>query len=307
MTSGRQTIAVLGPGGVGGFLAATLTRAGEDVTVVARQSTAAVIERDGLRVQSAALNASFETRPRTTSQSDTEVDILFIATKAVGLEQALDRITATPRVVVPLLNGLDHLDLLRTRFGADHVVAATIRIEADRPEPARIVQTSPSLRIELAADDAALAERLPAVAAMLEAAELTVAIGDSERRVMWSKLVRLNALASTTSAADEQLGFIRCNPVWREALLACVHETAAVANADGGRVDSAATISELENAHASLGSSMQRDIAAGRTPELDAIQGSVLRAGARHGIRCPTVARLAAAIAQRAGIKPPSY
>ena len=64
------------------------------------------------------------------------------------------------------------------------------------------------------------------------------------------------------------------------------------------------SLSELDDAHAELGSSMQRDIAAGRPPELDAIPGAVLRAGKRHGIECPTVARLMALIANHAGIRP---
>ena len=62
---------------------------------------------------------------------------------------------------------------------------------------------------------------------------------------------------------------------------------------------------ELEAAHATLGSSMQRDIAAGRTPELDAIPGSVLRAAARHAIPCPTIERLVKEIAVRAAVEPP--
>ena len=70
-------------------------------------------------------------------------------------------------------------------------------------------------------------------------------------------------------------------------------------------VDPAKAIAELNAAHATLGSSMQRDIAAGRPPELDAIPGSVLRAAARHGIPCPTIERLVAMIAARAGIPVP--
>ena len=64
----------------------------------------------------------------------------------------------------------------------------------------------------------------------------------------------------------------------------------------------AQAIAELDRAHATLGSSMQRDIAAGRPPELDAIPGSVLRAAARHDLRCPTIERLVAMIAERAGL-----
>jgi 2-dehydropantoate 2-reductase len=142
---------------------------------------------------------------------------------------------------------------------------------------------------------------------MLERAEVPTEVGPSEAQVMWSKLVRLTALACTTSAADRPVGFIRNDPEWRAALVGCIEEAAAVANADGAQIDPAAGLAELDDAHAELGSSMQRDIAAGRPPELDAIPGSVLRAGARHGLECPTIARLVVVIAERAGIDPPAY
>ena len=124
---------------------------------------------------------------------------------------------------------------------------------------------------------------------------------------MWSKLVRLNALACTTSAYDKLLGEIRDTPELRADLVGAMEEASAVAQAEGAEdVDSARAIKELEAAHETLGSSMQRDIAAGRVPELDAIPGSVLRAAARHGIACPTIERLVVLIAERAGIEPPA-
>jgi 2-dehydropantoate 2-reductase len=194
---------------------------------------------------------------------------------------------------------------LRARFGWNIVVAGTIRIEADRPEPGRITQTSPFLRVDMASDDPALVESLQPVAQLLQSADVPATVGNSEPQILWTKLVRLNALACTTSASDRQLGYIRSDPEWRAKLDACIAEAAAVANADGATIDPAHTIAELEDAHAELGSSMQRDIAAGREPELDAIPGSVLRAGKRLGIPCPTIAELAGRIAERAGVPPP--
>ena len=123
---------------------------------------------------------------------------------------------------------------------------------------------------------------------------------------MWSKLVRLNALACTTSAYDKLLGEIRSTPELRAALVGAIEEGCAVGQAEGATdVDPAKALGELEQAHATLGSSMQRDIAAGREPELDAIPGSVLRAAARHGIECPTIERLVGLIAARARVPVP--
>jgi 2-dehydropantoate 2-reductase len=235
------------------------------------------------------------------------VDALIVATKAAGLASALGRIAIDPPVVLPLLNGLDHLVALRERFPADSVLAGAIRIEADRPAPGVVVQTSSFLRVDMAPHrngqpDRKARKLMRSLAAAISDAGVPVRTLDSEAQVMWSKLVRLNALACTTSAYDKLLGEIRSTPELRAELLGAIEEGCAVGRVEGAHVDPASAMAELEQAHASLGSSMQRDIAAGREPELDAIPGSVLRAAARHGLQCPTITRLVALTATRAGL-----
>jgi 2-dehydropantoate 2-reductase len=296
----RPTIAILGPGGVGGFLAAALTRAGTPVTVVAREATAELIAREGLRVSSVLLG-DFDAHPQATATLDRPVDVLIVATKAGGLAAGLERIVAEPTLVVPQLNGLDHMSTLRARFG-DRVVAGTIRIEVDRPEPARIVQTSPFLRVDIATPDGDRRPSAEALARALTDAGVPAQVHDSESQILWSKLVRLNAIACTTSAHDLPIGALRTDPALRAELEAVVRETVAVAVAEGAQIDADRVIAELDATHAALGSSMQRDIAAGRPPELDAIPGAVLRAADRHGLRCPTIELLVGQIAARAGV-----
>jgi 2-dehydropantoate 2-reductase len=299
-------IAVLGPGGVGGLMAAVLDRAGTDVTVVARASTAEEVRRRGLLLDSVRFG-EFVAHPKAGDLLAERVDALIVATKAAGLQSALERIAAPPGLVLPLLNGLDHIALLRERFAADSVLAGAIRVESDRPAPGVVVHTSPFLLIEMAAHptappDAPAREDVHALARALESAGVPVHVLDSEAQVMWSKLVRLNALACTTSAYDKLLGEIRSTPELRAGLLGAIEEGCAVGRAEGAEVDPATAMGELERAHDTLGSSMQRDIAAGREPELDAIPGSVLRAAARHGLQCPTITRLVTLIAARAGL-----
>jgi len=298
-------IAVLGPGGVGGLVAGALARAGTPTIVVARESTAELIAQRGLRVSSVRLG-DFSTHPRTSVRLAEPVDALVVATKATGLGGALERVETSPPLVLPLLNGLDHLAVLRARFGeAGAVLAGTIRVEADRPQPGVVVHTSPFLRVDMASHDPAARPGMEALAATLEAAGIPARVRDSEPQVMWGKLVRLNALACTTSAFDKLLGEIRSTPELRAELIGAIEEGCAVANAEGAEIDASDPLGELAEAHATLGSSMQRDIAAGRTPELDAIPGAVLRAAARHGIDCPTIERLVALIAARAAVPAP--
>lgn len=284
---------------MGGLVAGALDRAGEQVLVIARQSTAAVISERGLSVSSVTLG-DFEAHPRALPRLSEPVDALIVATKAAGLAPALERIAVAPGVVLPLLNGLEHLALLRERFPSETVLAGSIRVEADRPAPGVVVHTSPFLLVSMACRERAARPATQALADALSHAQIPAQVLDSEAQVMWSKLVRLNALACVTSAHDVLLGEIRRTPALRAQLVGAIEEACAVGRAEGAHdVDPRVAIAELERAHDTLGSSMQRDIAAGREPELDAIPGAVLRAGARHGIACPTIERLVEMIEAR--------
>jgi 2-dehydropantoate 2-reductase len=319
-------VAVLGPGGVGGLVAGALARANTPVVVVARDSTAVAISARGVRVSSVLLGDFVAHPSAVVEQLEQPVDVLIVATKAAGLSEALERVAVVvvaPKLVLPLLNGLDHVAQLREHFAPETVVASTIRVEADRPEPGVVVHTSKFLRVDMACRYASARAPMERLATTLSEAGVPARVylpdhvapppagrptGEAdggEAQVMWSKLVRLNALACTTSAYDKLLGEIRSTPELRAELVGAIEEGCRVANAEGACIPSADPLGELTAAHDTLGSSMQRDIAAGRPPELDAIPGAVLRAAARHGIECPTIERLVAMIAQRAGVSPP--
>jgi 2-dehydropantoate 2-reductase len=279
------------------------------VGVVARERTAAVIAARGLRVQSATLG-SFTAAPAALPTWRGPLETLIVTTKATGLPAALERIEVQPRLVLPLLNGLDHLGPLRARFGRETVIAGTIRVEADRPEEGVVVHTSPFLRVEMASAWPTALEPMRTLGQSLERAAvdayvLEPASAGAEAQVMWSKLVRLAPLACVTSAHDLPLGRIRADPRLRAELLSAIEESCAVASAEGAEIDPEVPIAELDEAHAALRSSMQRDLRAGRPLELDAIAGTVLRAAARHGLACPTIERLTRAIAVRAAPRLP--
>jgi 2-dehydropantoate 2-reductase len=283
-------VAVLGPGGVGGYVAGALSRAGEDVLVIAREETAGRIAQDGLRVESVRLG-HFVARPRAAPELDHEVDVLVVATKAPALDDALRRVRAQPGLLVPLLNGFEHLDRLRPVFPS--TIAGSIRIGAERPEPGRVVHTSAFARVELAG---AGADRF---AHVLRAAEIPTKVLDSEDEVLWSKLVRLCPLALSTSAADGPIGTVLRHPRRRLLLEGAVDETAAVAAAQGAPIDASTTLEELASLDPLQTSSLHRDLAAGNVSELDAIGGAVMRAGARHGSATPAIGALVAEIGRR--------
>lgn len=298
------SFAILGPGGVGGFVASVLVRAGTDVVVVGREHEVELISRRGISVDSRRFG-KFTGRPAAVTELTKPTDFLVVATKATTLSEALGRVKVEPRLGVPLLNGFEHMATLRSHFGNARVAAGVIRIEADCPAPGRVVHSSPSALVELAANDPSQRDAVGELANVFNRVDIPATIGESELQVLWSKLVRFAPLACTTSATDRPIGFVRSDRHWRSVLVAAISEVVAVANAEGARIDQAVPLAELEAAHPTLGSSMLRDLAAGREPELDAIAGAVLRAAARHAIECPTIAALAAVIAERANIPIP--
>jgi 2-dehydropantoate 2-reductase len=286
-------------------VAAALEQAGNEVLIVAQPSTASIIAERGLRVESVKFG-EIVSHPRVVERLEEPVEVLIVATKASGLQAALERIAEPPDLVLPLLNGLDHIALLRERFAPASVLAGAIRVEADRPEAGVIVHTSPFLLVAMASHEPGLAAAMDHLSETLNDAGVPTKVFASEAEVMWSKLVRLNALACTTSAYDKLLGDIRSTPQAQADLEGAITEAAAVAHAEGATgIDVAKTLEEVKGIPDTFGTSMQRDIAAGREPELDAIPGSVLRAAARHGIECPTIERLVRMIAERIGVTPP--
>ena len=116
---------------------------------------------------------------------------------------------------------------------------------------------------------------------------------------MWSKLVFLGPIALTTTAFDRNVGEVVGNPDSWHQLEAAVRETAAVAEAEGAKVDPDAALKVFKNGPPAMRSSMQKDVEHGRPPELDAIGGAIVRAARRHELAAPTIEELMARIVAR--------
>jgi 2-dehydropantoate 2-reductase len=283
--------AVLGAGGVGGFLAGALARAGRDVVLLLRPESLA--RYDGRLVVESALLGNFEAQVPAAATLDRSVDFLWVTPKATQLEAALELVPADQlgkAVVVPLLNGLDHVALLRERFGADRVLPGVIYIESERVDVGRISQKTAFANVELAPDP-----RAADVCAELGAAGLACGVGDSEAAVLWQKLTVLAPIALTTTALEAPLSAVMSDPTWRRRAEECVREVASVAAAEGFDSDADATIARYDQI-GDLRSSMQKDRATGKPLELDAIGGAVLRAARRHGIDAPATQELVAEV-----------
>jgi 2-dehydropantoate 2-reductase len=280
-------VAVLGPGAVGGVLAVGLARAGVPVVCIARPDTAGVIASQGLSLRH---GQELETeRPEAATVLQEPVDLLLVTVKAPTLDLALERVQAKARVVVPLLNGIEHLETLQSRLPDSQVVAGTIGwIEAWLERPGVIVQNTPRVLTTVSgeADE-------PTVE-LLGRSGAEVRVDGSAAAVLWEKLARQAAVAAATAASQQPIGALRSDPEWRGRLEQAIRETCAVAAADGVELVPEAQWAIIESMPPTLTSSTARDIAAGRPSELDAITGAAVRAARRAGVEAPALAGLLA-------------
>jgi 2-dehydropantoate 2-reductase len=283
---------IVGPGGVGGLIAGVLAHSGETVAVVPGSSG----HPGQISVESRM--GSFTAPVRVAGQVDQPCDVVWIASKATQLEGALQRVPADAPIgcIVPLLNGIDHVRLLRDRYGSERVVAATIAVESERVSPGHIAHRSPFARLNVAS---AGRERLQAAVDRFSRFGFDCKFIDDEPTLMWSKLVFLAPLALATTAANVPIGGLLDNPERKRGLEAMTREACAVGVKEGAKVNAEFVLQNIPNLPPEMRSSMQKDVESGRTPELDAIAGPILRGGDAHGVPVPVTRDICDAIRRR--------
>lgn len=296
-------IAVLGPGGVGGLLAATLVHSGHDVVCVASDSTAEALRERGIRVSSSrfgelAVAVRAETRLRE------RVDLCLIAVKHTTLGEALDRVDADAledALIVPFLNGCEHPAVLRARYGDELVAPATIRVESTRLAPGVIEHSSAFADIDLASATAPPA-RLAATVPVFADAGFAARVRDDETSMLWAKLSLIAPIALLTTRYGQNVGQIRAEH--GDELYAAAEEVVSVGRAVGAQLDLVDVVRLYRSFPDATKSSMQRDAEAGRPIELDALGGAVLRAAALRDVPTPTLTRLIARLAVKSETRP---
>ncbi len=289
--------AVLGAGAIGGLVGTAVASLGEGVTVLVRPERLPgypanlSVERPSGAITALAKVAATLPNP---------VDVLWIATKTYQLRTALQAVQSLPRCIVPLLNGVDHVEVLRAHFGRDRVLPATIAVEAERIAPGRFVQRSVNLNLVASGEQV-----LGAIVARLRDLGFTCRFIQNEPTLLWSKLCFLGPFALVTSASGMNKGEIYADAEWKRKLMSAMAEACAVAKASGAEVDptqvQAIHIQAIyDGLPSGIRSSMQKDLASRRQLELDAIGGPIVRGGERYGIDVSTTAALIAVIRAKA-------
>lgn len=289
MTTGPR-ILVLGAGGVGGYFGGRIAQSGADVTFLVRPRRAEQIARDGLRIESPLGNATIPARTVLAPDLRPEFDLVLLTCKAYDLDSAMESIA--PAVggrcaIVPLLNGIVHLDRLDARFGRERVLGGSCGIDATLLPDGTIRHGAGLQRIVFGERDRSKTPRVASLAEVMGRTSLEWELADDVVLRMWEKVVFLSVLASVTCLFRGNVREIMSAPGGREAAERCLETTIEVARREG-YAPSAGAITfardRLLDPEGHWSASMMRDMEAGRPVESDHIVGWMLERARAHGV-----------------------
>jgi len=287
-------ILVVGAGAVGGYFGGRLLQAGRDVTFLVRPRRAAELARAGLVIRSPCGDLALRDPPRVRAEDITQgFDLIVLSCKAYDLADAMAAFAPAVgerSMILPLLNGMRHLDELHRRFGGDHVLGGQCVISATLDAQRRIVHLNTMHRLSFGELDASDSPRMQQLAAVLGAAGFDALPSRQIVLEMWEKWVLLATLAAVSCQMRATLGDVLQAPGGEALVVALLDECRAIAEAAGHAprpafLDQAR--STLTAAGSPLAASMLRDMQADAAIEADQIVGDLLDRGRAQGRAAP--------------------
>ncbi|MCP3383268.1 2-dehydropantoate 2-reductase [Bradyrhizobium sp. CCGUVB4N] len=288
-------VLVIGAGALGGYYGACLVRAGADVTFLVRSARAEQLRRDGLRVKSP--HGDFAVQPKIllANELNDPFDVVLVGVKAYSLDDAMSQFApavGANTMIVPILNGLKHIDALTARFGAEHVLGGLANVSAGLDADGRVVQFMANQTIVFGEVKGSLSDRVLALENLLRVPGIDVRASDVIMQDMWEKFVQLSTLAGITCLMRASIGDILTVPNGERAIFRLFAEHCAVATASG--FEPRAPFIEFDRklfttANSPLKASMLRDIERGSTTEAEHILGDMANRARALDIETPVL------------------
>ena len=274
---------VVGAGAIGGYFGGRLLQAGQDITFLVRPKRAAELASAGLVIKSPAGDVTLKNPP--TVQADKlneKFDVVLLSCKAFDLDDAIK--SFAPAVgpntsIIPLLNGMSHLDVLDQKFGRDRVLGGLCAIAVTLNEKREVVQLAPMQSLAFGERDGKMSDRVKAIAESFAKANCGAAPSEHVMQDMWEKWVFLASLAASTCLMRTSVGNILAVAGGREFLLGMLDECSAVATAEGfapGGPYFQRTRGLLTTEGSPMTASMFRDVKAGLPVEADHVIGDLV-------------------------------
>jgi 2-dehydropantoate 2-reductase len=223
------------------------------------------------------------------------VELVLVATKTYHTDEAAQAITpliGTNTVVISLQNGIDAAERIGATVGMEHIIGGATWLSAALEAPGRIGQYSQFRRIALGELDGRITARAQAIASILATTPAVIELVPNIRQVLWTKFVFIAAISALGGLTRVAIGECRQVPEARDVLTEAMAEVAAVAKASGVSLDAdiiGKTLAFIDASAPDIRPSMQRDLEAGRTTELESLIGVVVRLGNQHGVPTPVM------------------
>jgi 2-dehydropantoate 2-reductase len=289
-------VLVVGAGAVGGYFGGRLAQAGRDVTFLVRPKRAEQIETQGLRILSPT-HGDFTIRPKavTAGQIVSPYDVIFLSVKSYDLAAAIDDFAPAvgpQTVILPVLNGMHHMDMLAERFGKDALLGGVCFVSTQVDSQGRIIQLADVQSLSYGELDGKKTSRIEAAHQAFQGAGFDAAISGDILQDMWQKWVWLASVGAVTCLLRGNIGEIAAVPGGAELSLSALRECAAIADACGYPMSEAFLAEkspQLTAPGSSLTSSMYRDLKEQAPVEVDNILGDLIERGRKRGVSAPIV------------------
>jgi 2-dehydropantoate 2-reductase len=280
-------VLVVGAGAIGGYFGGRLLEAGRDVTFLVRPKRASELARDGLVIKSPSGDVTLQNPPTVQADRlDEKFDVVLLSCKAFDLDDAIKSFAPAvgpQTAIIPLLNGMRHIDVLESRFGKNRVLGGQCGIAVTLDEHRHVVQLAPVFQsLGFGERDGGMSDRVRAIAEYLAPGDIGSQPSENIMQEMWEKWVLLTTLASSTSLMRAAIGHILAAPGGRDFILGVRDECSAVAKAAGHAPREAfltRITAMLTTEGSPLTASMFRDIRAGAPVEADHIVGDMIARG----------------------------
>lgn len=279
-------ILVVGAGAIGGYFGGRLLQAGGDVTFLVRPRRAAELADAGLVIRSPNGDVTLKNPPTVQAGKIAGTfDVVLLSCKAFDLDDAIESLAPAvgPQTsIIPLLNGMRHLDLLDKRFGRERVLGGLCAIAATLNDQREVVQLNPMQSLNFGERDGRLSDRVRAIADVLASGKLGSVASENIVQEMWEKWVFLATLAASTCLMRTSVGNILAVPGGKDLILGTLDECTAVATAEGHAPSGPffqRTRGMLTADGSQMTASMFRDIQAGAPVEADHVIGDLIARG----------------------------
>src|SRR5713226_573542 len=282
-------VLVVGAGAIGGYFGGRLLAAGCDVTLLLRPRRAAELARTGLVIRSQFGDIDLPAPPMVTADTLREpFDIVLLSCKAYDLDDAMAAFASAvvpQTVILPLLNGIRHLDALEARFGAYHVLGGQCLISAVLDPNGQIVHLSDSHSLSFGERDGLRSARVEAIASALSSAGFEARLSEAILQEMWEKWVFIATGAGITCLMRAAVGDIVAagGSELASTLFAECSAIAAQAGFPPGEAAVRNNQATFMAAGSTLTASMLRDIERNAPIEADHVVGDLLRRGVEGG------------------------